>query len=229
MGGVNESLAQLHNALGSSEVVAGPLLTDWAHYFLVFLKQTLLTPTGSSASHEEEDDFSLRNTHSTVRALCAGLARNEATVAVELGQLLDDPPDAPYVGPKSEVCTPDQQQLAYAIKHLVLGEQAAAQDRLKYLRPAHAGNAARGDLVDAVLRHDADGVVSSVERLVRWCDEHRRKDKEDWDRWLEVIGLGLVAYAQDQQILTGAHRLPSSPYLPLDWIPDSASTTPGGR
>jgi len=64
-------------------------------------------------------DFSRTNSHDCFRGICIALVSGELTIANKLAALMWDPPNARYIGRESEVCTTNQQHLAYAVKHLL--------------------------------------------------------------------------------------------------------------
>ena len=70
----------------------------------------------------ESADYSLTNPADGLQGLFLALIVGDLQLARSIAEMMWDPPDAEYIHPKSDVCTTDQQHLAYAIKHVVLGD-----------------------------------------------------------------------------------------------------------
>jgi hypothetical protein len=80
-------------------------------------------------------DTSSTNSKDTMRPLCAALVAGKRETALYIAELLADAPDAGYIGPDSEVCTPDEQRIAYSFKYLILGDQKEALAHRRAGRP----------------------------------------------------------------------------------------------
>lgn len=82
--------------------------------------------TAVPASSPGACDFSLTNSRRGLLAMYLALAIDNRSLAEEIAGLVGDPQEADYIGPDSDVCTLDEQQLAYALKSLLLGQDAVA-------------------------------------------------------------------------------------------------------
>lgn len=61
-----------------------------------------------------DKDYSLTNSVSGLQGMYLALIVGDKARARHLAEMVWDPPAASYIGPDSEICTPDQQHLAYA-------------------------------------------------------------------------------------------------------------------
>jgi hypothetical protein len=96
-------------------------------------------------------DYSLTNSRRGLLAMYTALAAGDSELAERTAGLVGDPPGASYLGPDSVVCTPDEQQLAYALKALLLGQIAVA-----------AFQAAVPDSAPPAIRHQATAMQAMV-------------------------------------------------------------------
>jgi len=96
-------------------------------------------------------DNSLTNSRRGLVAMYTALTAGDSELAERTAGLVGDPPGASYLGPDSVVCTPDEQQLAYALKALLLGQTAVA-----------AFQAAVPDSAPPAIRHQATAMQAMV-------------------------------------------------------------------
>lgn len=71
-------------------------------------------------------DASLTNSRRGLLAMQVALIAGDHHLVEQITAMVGDPPNATYIGPDSEVCTPEEQGLAYALKAQLLGRQAVA-------------------------------------------------------------------------------------------------------
>jgi hypothetical protein len=141
-----------------------------------------------------------------------------------------DPPDANYIGPKSEICTPDQQHLAYAVKHLLLADPDACLKELTLVNPrtATVDVQRQAEMVQAIALKQPDVFLRSLEALLEWHEKTaarriKQKHADYADFFLSIPGLGLVALALHSGLVQREHVPSNSVYLPLDLIQSSSS------
>jgi len=170
-------------------------------------------------------DYSLGNSRDNFRGVTAALAAGEFDLAQRIAALALDPPDASYLGPSSEVCTPSDQRVAYAVRHLYADEADAALDLLARLRPSKrdervADHADVARMVRALALGDAGLFLGGLGDLLAW---HRMTATKKWnyndhDYILCLPGLGLSALAIRRGLIA-RDRLPEGDeFFPLELI-----------
>jgi hypothetical protein len=161
-------------------------------------------------------DFSLTNSRRGLLAMYAALANGDHRLAEEIAGLVGDPPDASYIGPNSEVCTPEEQQLAYAVKSLLLGKNAVAAFYATNVgRPSsilHHQAAA----VNALVNRDASTFLSSLDGvLARHASESDAIQNAREPRRLVCLpALGLAAHALGLDLVTTSSLPVANIYFP---------------
>jgi WD40 repeat protein len=126
-----------------------------------------------------------------------GLARN-------IARGIADPADADYLGTRSEVCTPKQQHLAYAVRAF-LGENRAATER--ELRQVRRGRnedeeTLQATMIRALLDPDAAAFLSALGQLLKLSIRRAKRDSDLADQILCVPALGLAHLAMERALIT---------------------------
>ncbi len=168
-------------------------------------------------------DYSLTNSRACLDAICMALIAGEEATAQNLADLMEDPPDASYLGHDSEVCTINQQHLAYAVKHLLGNHQGEVEKELRRLsnRKGEQQVAAMGKMVRGLAKN-SDAIFN--EGLLELLFFHRkwaRRAENDTDprRFFSLGAVGLSILAVRRGLLTKV-ALPRDEYLPLELIPE---------
>lgn len=170
-------------------------------------------------------DFSLANSSKGLRSVHYALIGGQDALAAELAALIWDPPNADYIGPRSEVCTPNDQRLAYAVRELFAGSEEGVLSELKGVR---VGRIKAKDIAilnyammirslvtqDAAAFHDALGDYLAWH--LRWARDEQNIDKADF--FLCIPGLGLSKLALQRGLITIDDLPQNDVYLPLDLI-----------
>lgn len=170
-------------------------------------------------------DFSLTNSKKNYEAVCAALIAGQFELAAQLASMAWDPPDAPYISPNSEGCTPNDQHLAYALKNLLANDIAETFAELTQVRTVHTRRKLavlgyQASMVHALATNDADQFVRGLVDLLEWHEfEAHREDnlKRPWF-YLCYPGLGLSALAVQRKLLTWDQLPDNSVYLPLELL-----------
>lgn len=169
-------------------------------------------------------DFSVTNSRENLRYVCNALAAGEFAQAATLSSLAWDPPDADYVfaGGKYEICTPNDQRLAYAMKAYFAGELDGAEQLLRRVRalPKDAPIVGRVAMIRALCQSDADLFLSGLEEYLAWHDRQAKRKDNDWrtEFYLSLPGVGLCAFAVKRGVVV-RDQLPSdNVFLPLGLI-----------
>jgi hypothetical protein len=168
-------------------------------------------------------DYSLTNSQACLQGICLTLIAGEYATAEKLAELMWDPPNASYISPRSETCTPNQQHLAYAVKQLLENHPEAAQEELKQVRYRKDEEqvAFMAKMVRGLVRRDAGSLSEGLQDLLGW---HRKEVQEPYNRrnpemYLSLPALGLSILAVRGGLLQKS-ELPSDPYIPHELIPD---------
>lgn len=165
-------------------------------------------------------DFSLTNSRRGLLAMYLALAADNMSLAEEIAALVGDPPEASYIGSDSKVCTPDEQQLAYALKFLLLGQDAVAAfyavgvgyERLSLRHQAAA--------VKALVGRDPSAFLSALHDLLMThiANANNKINAHEPHCLMCLPCLGLAALAL-KRLLVEVSELPcDNVYLPHDLL-----------
>jgi hypothetical protein len=134
-----------------------------------------------------------------------------------------DPPKANYIGLNSEVCTPYQQHLAYALKHLLLSQPEQVKKELGRVghRRGEEQVAAMARMVQGLAENNDAWFAEGLVELLFWHHKDARKShrQTDPERFFSLAGVGLSILSVRRGLLKKS-ELPDDPYLPLELIPD---------
>jgi hypothetical protein len=166
-------------------------------------------------------DQSLTNSRRGLLAMQTALIAGDQELAEQTAKMVGDPPNASYVGPESEVCTPDDQVIAYAFKAFLLGQTAVAV--------FHLGGITEGAL--PVIRHqaaaiamlidrDEDAFLRVLDRLLRAhaAEAAKSENAREPRRFLCLSAIALARLGIDRGQVSHDLLPESSIYLPLDLL-----------
>lgn len=167
-------------------------------------------------------DYSLTNSRKGFLGVCAALTGGEDEVASRLASLIWDPPDASYIGRRSETCTPNDQRLAYALRELFAGNDDGVLTELKGVRAGmkESYDTDQATMIRSLITRDAAAFRNAIDSYLDW---HRRRavDKRNIDAvdfYLCVRGLGLCRLALQRGVCVMDDFTPDSVFLPLELI-----------
>jgi hypothetical protein len=145
----------------------------------------------------------------------------EFALAEKLADMMWDPPDADYIGPRSEVCTIFQQRLAYAVKHLLKHDSDAIAKNLRSLLAPSVNKkiAAMGKMVRGLAEPSEATFGDGLQELLFFHRREARKggNRPDVRQCFSLGGVGLSILAVRRRLLKKA-ELPVDDGLPLDLI-----------
>jgi hypothetical protein len=121
-----------------------------------------LTVSGQSARRPDAVDYSLTNSRRGLLAMHQALLSHHGDLVSRIAKLVNDPPDADYVGPDSEVCTPADQRVAYAMKALVLNDDPRALAELRAMSDAPADRQLDARMLEAIVTRDGAAFLGSL-------------------------------------------------------------------
>lgn len=167
-------------------------------------------------------DYSLTNSAVALQGLYLALIVGDLERGRHIAEMTWDPPDADYIGPDSEVCTPDQQHLAYAVKYAILGSDRAALTELGLINPRTATVDIRhqATMVRAIVAGQSEVFLHGLADLLAW---HQQAALQKWNRidptfFLSLAGLGLCALAFQRGVIQRESLPSDNVYLPLDLL-----------
>jgi hypothetical protein len=172
-------------------------------------------------------DYSLTNSWTGLQGLYLALSVGEWARARHIAEMVWDPLDASYIGPDSEVCTPDQQHLAYAVKQVILSHSQAALTEISLIAPkATAEIKIQATMVRAIAVGQNNVFLGSLADLLAWHQKMalRKANLNNPDFFLSIAGLGLCALALQQGIVQREQLPHDNVYLPIDLIPPISAT-----
>lgn len=167
-------------------------------------------------------DFSPTNSKRGLEAVFLALVGHDPELASELAGLIWDPPNASYIGPKSEVCTPNEQHFAYSVKHLLANDFMNARSELRRLPTTNWEDWVSGvrKMTEGIIEHDKSLFLEGVrEELCRHGKEAKKKSNS-WrpEFYVSLHSLGMVILATQLDITKLADLPQGDVYLPLDLI-----------
>ena len=124
-------------------------------------------------------------------------------VAEDIARLIWDPPDADYVGRRSEICTPEQQKIAYAIRDLGTTAYADSRSQLKRIselwrvRRFPKQVAYQAGLLHAIGEGNGTEFLKQLSSILAWHEQMAEREDHRFERrrFLCLPGLGLGALA----------------------------------
>ncbi len=163
----------------------------------------------------------LTNSRLGLLAMEVALIAGDPTLTEQIAEMVGDPADAAYIGPDSEICTPDEQSLAYALKAHLLGQHAVAVFYAAGVHNAPMSIHQQAAAVIALVRQDPEAFVDALRGLLTAhaaaASEAKRAPVPRY--LMSLPALGLASLGTESGLL-GRDRLPKdNAYLPLAMIP----------
>ncbi len=183
---------------------------------------TVVSETGDRAPlHDPNDrDFSLTNSRDGLLAIYTAIVSCHDVLAYRMAQLIWDPENAPYVGYDSEVCTPDDQHLARAVKSYIMGatEDVATEASLVDL---HASRARwlQASILMAIANQQKADFLLHLSELQHWHQREaaRKSRRTDTSFYLNLPALALAKLAL-RAGTASREALPSDTHAPLELV-----------
>ena len=170
-------------------------------------------------------DASLTNSRRGLLAMQVALIAGDRSLIEQIATMVGDPPDATYIGPDSEVCTPEEQRLAYALKAHLLGQHAVAIFHTAGLTAAQPPVRQQAAIIEAIINRDAEPVFALLGELlathaVAASDPHSYREPRCL---INLPALSLAALAIQSGVID-LDRVPvDDPYLPRALLPPPAT------
>jgi hypothetical protein len=169
-------------------------------------------------------DYSLTNSKDCFEGICLALIGGQYETVVNLAGLMWDPPKANYVGPRSEVCTVNEQYFAYAVKEFLLGHPDQALKELKPVmyQTSEKGPAAMAKMVRGLVEKNDVFFTEGLQEFLYWYAKwarHRSRSFLPWISYFSLPAVGLCILAVRQGLVKKSD-LQEDRYLPLELISD---------
>src|SRR5260370_2532488 len=160
-------------------------------------KRMQLRDTGAASSLVSVD---------SVRFAYLACTIGEFSLARDIALRIEDPPDANYIGTGSEVCTPKQQHLAYAVRALFAEDRSQTDAQLQQVRRSRQDDEAtlQATMIRAILGRDGNVFISALDELLTFSERRTKKNRDLLDLSLCVPGLGLARLALERGGITAA-------------------------
>jgi len=146
-------------------------------------------------------------------------------IAQRLAQLIGDPPNAPYIDAESEVCTPDDQHIAYAMKHYLLGDRDRAAAKLGLVSDGDARTAAEARVARALVSRDRDFFLGALQAHLKWhaSEAKKKRNQKDTAYFLNLPALGLTAIALGDGVVSTDDLPRALPHFPVELLSEPTS------
>lgn len=165
-------------------------------------------------------DYSLTNSRKNYYAVCKSLIVGDMSSATELAGVIWDPPGAPYLGKNSEVCTPNDQRIAYAMRRYYACDPTGVEAELRGLSSASTSIGAQATMWRGLVSLDGHLFVNGLDSLIRRHEKEARlkENRFESEFFICIPALGLARLALRDGVC-GFHELPSdSVYLPIQLL-----------
>lgn len=177
------------------------------------------------ATPPDATDASLTNSRRGLLAMQVALIGGDPILVEQIAAMVGDPPDATYIGPDSEVCTPEEQRLAYALKAHVLGKHAVAIFYAAGLTVAQPPVRQQAAAIEALINRDPEAFLAVLGDLraahaAAASDPHNAREPR---RLINLPALALAALATQSGVIDPDRVPADDPYLPRALLPPLAT------
>lgn len=160
-------------------------------------------------------DYSMTNSRDSFWYTCLGFGIGEEPRGRRMASLIWDPVGADYIGPRSTICTPNQQALAYSLKHyLEEGVETAVATLAPVRTPPDDYIGQQAQMLRSLIQRDVDAFCRALRALLDLHETLSRQDSWDPRLYICVPALGLSALAVTSALIA-KNQLPASLYLPI--------------
>ena len=162
-------------------------------------------------------DYSIGNSKSSLLMLYIALIVNNFSAARHIAELIWDPPNADYIGNDSEICTPNEQRVAYTVKYILLDNKQEASTLLSKI-DLNDHLECQVNILNSLINENEKDFVDKLNKLVlfheKWASEIDSRKVPD--SFLNIPGLGICAYAISKHIVSSENISISDIHLPLN-------------
>ena len=168
-------------------------------------------------------DHSMTNSRGNIKGVYAALVGGEFGLASHLSSLAWDPPDAKWLAWNSVICTPNDQHLAYAVKHFFAGEIDQMEVELKRVR-ARPRQEPETEYIVGMWRAIVGGNDLQFREwlfdLLNWHEWEAKKHDPiaASNLYLSVPGVALATLAVKRGVISISQLPANNVYLPIELI-----------
>ena len=224
MSGYASDLAFVEYGVGEELSSVLMNLKEAVHAFIKVFELRGTAPTlpvvhigGAQVRETTRVDYSLTNSQRGLMAMYLPLICQLADEARKIAALIGDPEGATYIGENSDVCTPEDQDLACSLKALLLDETYGMG---RQSQPSSEGRAYERMMLESIWVPDQDTFLEGVRRLLVWhAREHQHTEHRRDPAWLICVpGLALSTLARSRGLIQLGQLPDNNPYLPVALI-----------
>lgn len=168
-------------------------------------------------------DHTTTNSHKSYKVACRALLLQDFKTAKEFALGAWDPPDAKWVSPRCEWCTPNDQNLSYGLREYFRGDLQAAAAFLKRVRPFRGelrNTVDQAAMLQAIIDNNGQQFLLGLDRLLSWHAREAPKGKNSRspEYFLCLGALGLSALALRQGVVTIPQLPQDNPFFPVEML-----------
>jgi hypothetical protein len=170
-------------------------------------------------------DASLTNSRRGLLAMQVALIAEDSYLVQQIATMVGDPPDAAYIGPSSEICTPEEQGLAYSLKAYLLGQYALAFSCAADVTAAQPLIRQEAVAIEALINRDTGAFVAALSDLltVHAAAASDPRSAREPRCLINLPALALTALAIQSALLDPDRVTADDPYLPRALLPTPAT------
>lgn len=204
---VHKALTWLERVFELRGTTLGPLVTN-------------IDSEGNRSVEPRKPAYEFTNSADGLKGMYLAVIIGGIDRAVPLAQMVYDPPNADYIGTDSDICTLDQQHLAYSVRNLILNDELSIAPQLDLISPECKSDIAfQSTMIQAILDKQPAIFKNALNDLLNW---HRKaamqKLNRDFPEYFfcrPALALCVIGIEKD---LIKKHELPNNMYLPLDLL-----------
>ena len=192
---LEQTLEQFNNAFESIRIVFRDI-----HGGKLFA-----TTTSPETFFDPKIDYSVANSNDGLIGIYLGFLLNNFYGAGDLALRIGDPPEAPYIHPKSEVCNPDQQAIAYAIRALYMHDQEGALRETNKVSDHIPGLFFQSKILKGIILGLPETVINTTREYQHWFASRQAKKRtiKHMDLLINIPAIALYLFAISQNICSG--------------------------
>lgn len=173
---------------------------------------------------DQKIDYSLTNSKCCLKGVLTALGIGEFDLAIKIGLLAGDPPNATYISERSETCRPYDSNIAQCVKSVFEGDRETALTTLTklFISPkATRGRLLRDGLV-ALFEKDDEAMLKCISQLVDW---HKKVNKRDAyncftsaEYYFNPWALGLAGWGIHEGLISTDDLTSDYQAFPIGWL-----------
>jgi hypothetical protein len=168
-------------------------------------------------------DFSVTNSARNLIVTTIGLSAGRLDLAREISLKAWDPPDADYLSASyGDLCTRNDQRLAYALREYHAGKDAECLSYLQQVRalPRHIDVWAKVNMIRSIVERKEEPFIEAVNDYLSWFEKQAKKIDNEYDPqfFLATLPIGLSVLACHAGILAPGNLPQDNPRFSVDLL-----------